>query len=154
MRFSSRTVILPKSYIRTLRATQSVQIILTQAGTRFNLTFSCATSVVPLFISLPFRYRFVPTLSNYVDIIIMASVAGLTLNEAILPLKEMFTPKDLTTTKVENNWTTAGGNEHYYKMYLPVCGDPSNKEVLLYVIEQFYDAAHNDRLHWPRVYWT
>lgn len=77
----------------------------------------------------------------------MASVAGLTLNEAILPLQETFTPKDLTTTKVENTWTTTQGNEYYYKMYLPVCSDPTNKEVLLYVIEQFSDAAHNDRLH-------
>lgn len=75
----------------------------------------------------------------------MASFAGLTLREAILPLYSTFAPEKLRTVKIENTW---GNNaQHYYKMYLPVCGDPSDKEAFLYVIEQFVDAAHNDRLH-------
>ena len=76
----------------------------------------------------------------------MASVAGLTLREAILPLKASFDPTTLRTTKVENSWTS-NNVDHYYKMYLPVCSDVTNKEILLYVIDQFVDAAHNDRLH-------
>ncbi len=77
----------------------------------------------------------------------MASAAGLTLREPILPLKASFKPDSLRTTKVEHSWTTTAGQDKYYKMYLPVCDDPTNKEVLLYVIDQFLDAAHNDRLH-------
>ena len=76
----------------------------------------------------------------------MASAAGLTLREAILPIKSTLVTADLRTVKVENNWNVAG-QAQYCKMYLPVCDDPANKELLIYVIDQFLDAAHNDRLH-------
>ena len=81
----------------------------------------------------------------------MASVAGLSLSEAIIPLKQSFETENLRTTKVEHRWiTNAGGpnqREHSSKMYLPVCDDPSNKELFLYVIDQFLDAADTVRLH-------
>ena len=79
----------------------------------------------------------------------MATSASLTLREAIIPLQPSFLSENIRTTKVENRWTTGGANprEHYYKMYLPICDDPSQKELFLYVIDQFFDAAHNDRLH-------
>ena len=76
----------------------------------------------------------------------MASLAVLTLKEAIIPIVPSFNPEDLRTIKVENKWTSAG-NDQYAKMYLPVCSDPSQKELFLYVINQFIDAAHPDRLH-------
>ena len=76
----------------------------------------------------------------------MASAAGLTLREAILPIKTTIVPSELRTVKVENSWDDAGENR-YYKMYLPVCDDPANKELFIYVIEQFFDAAHDERLH-------
>ena len=66
----------------------------------------------------------------------MASFAGLTLREAILPLKTEFVPENLRTVKVENRWQS-NNNDQYYKMYLPVCSDPTDKEAFLYVIEQF-----------------
>ena len=80
----------------------------------------------------------------------MASIAAVTLSEAILPLTSSFNPADVRTVKVENKWTTNRNNvaeEHYFKMYLPVCDDPSQKELFLYVVNQFKDAAHADRLH-------
>ena len=77
----------------------------------------------------------------------LTSLSAVTLREAILPLVPTFRPEDLRTTKVENRWTPQNQNERYAKMYLPVCDDPSHKEVFLYVIDQFLDAAHNDRLH-------
>ena len=65
-----------------------------------------------------------------------------------LPLTPSFRPEELRTVKVEHKWTTGNPpQDRYAKMYLPVCDDPSNKEVFLYVIDQFLDAAHTDRLH-------
>ena len=80
----------------------------------------------------------------------MASVAGLTLAEPILPLKQTFNPDDLRTTKIEHTWSETVNREQRdrsAKMYLPVCGDPSNKELFLYVVDQFIDACHDSRLH-------
>ena len=80
----------------------------------------------------------------------MASISTVSLREAIIPLIPTFHPAELRTIKMENKWTegTAPNTvERYYKMYLPVCDDPSNKELFLYVVDQFFDAAHNDRLH-------
>ena len=80
----------------------------------------------------------------------MASIAGLALSEAILPLECSFNPDELRTTKVEHQWTEGTGDnarQRSSKMYLPVCSDPSNKELFLYVIDQFLDACDNDRLH-------
>ena len=76
----------------------------------------------------------------------LTSLSAVTLREGILPLVPTFRPEDLRTVKVENRWTTQNV-ERYNKMYLPVCDDPSQREVFLYVIDQFLDAAHNDRLH-------
>lgn len=77
----------------------------------------------------------------------MTSVAGLTLREGILPLQSTIDLDELRTTKVEWRWTTAAGNERYAKMYLPVCDDPAKKELFIYVIDQFFDAADATRLH-------
>ena len=80
----------------------------------------------------------------------MSAVSALTLREAILPLTQSFTPSELQTVKVENNWTSGSGanaRDKYYKMYLPVCDDPSKKELFFYVIDQFLDAMSADRLH-------
>lgn len=76
----------------------------------------------------------------------MASLAVLTLKEAIIPIVPSFNPEDLRTVKIENKWTTTAGDQ-YAKMYLPICSDPSQKEVFLYVVNQFIDAAHSERLH-------
>lgn len=40
--------------------------------------------------------------------------------------------------------------EEYDKLFLPVCNDPSNKELFLYIINQFFDAAHNNCLHFTQ----
>lgn len=79
----------------------------------------------------------------------MSTAAALTLSEAIIPLKQSFNPEDLRTTKVEHSWTTTGQNPQTRtaKMYLPICDDPSKKELFLYVIDQFFDACDNSRLH-------
>jgi hypothetical protein len=80
----------------------------------------------------------------------MTSVAGLSLREPILPLKQSFNPKDLCTTKVEWEWTTGMGDNTWNKtakIYLPICDNPSNKELFLYVIDQFIDSAAESRLH-------
>ena len=76
----------------------------------------------------------------------MAAISVLTLKEPIVPLVCTFSYDSLSTVKVENKWVTQGV-EHYFKLYLPTAYDPSEKELLLYVIDQFVDAAHNDRLH-------
>ena len=67
-----------------------------------------------------------------------------------MPLTQSFTTSELHTVKVENHWTSGTGTnarEKYYKMYLPVCDDPSKKELFFYVIDQFLDAMSADRLH-------
>ena len=78
------------------------------------------------------------------------SLATVTLHNVIIPLLPSFCTEDLHTVKVEHCWMTGNGAntvDHSSKMYLPTCDDPSNKELLLYVINQFLNAAHNDRLH-------
>ena len=77
----------------------------------------------------------------------MASLSVLTLKEGILPLVSSFNTEDVRTVKVEHSWTPANQEAQHAKMYLPVCDDPSNKELFLYVIDQFIDASDNDRLH-------
>ena len=76
----------------------------------------------------------------------MSALSSITLKEAIIPLESSFDPDSICTVKVENKWTT-GNKDEYYKMYLPVCEDPTKKELFLYVIDQFYDACHEERLH-------
>ena len=79
----------------------------------------------------------------------MASVSAVALEAAVIPLQPSFCPEDLRAAKIEHSWTTTGNNpeEKCSKMCLPVCDDPSQKEVFLHVIDAFLDAAHNDRLH-------
>ena len=80
----------------------------------------------------------------------MATSAALSLKDPIIPLVCSFQPEYLRTTKVEWEWETGAGanvQQKRSKMYLPCCDDPSNKELVLYVVDQFLDAAHNDRLH-------
>ena len=36
---------------------------------------------------------------------------------------------------------------HCCKMHFPVCDDLSNKELLLYIVDQFFNAAHDNCLH-------
>ena len=80
----------------------------------------------------------------------MATSAALTLKDPIIPLICSFDTSQLRTTKVENEWTVGTGTrakDKYTKMYLPVCDDPSNKELFLYVVDAFIDAAAAERLH-------
>ena len=76
----------------------------------------------------------------------MAAISALTLKEPILPISSAIDFNHLTTIKVEHKWTT-NNNTEQAKIILPVLNDSSNKEMFLYVIDQFIDAAHNDRLH-------
>ena len=73
----------------------------------------------------------------------MSSLSTFTLKESIIPLVSMFDMMDIHTTKVEHKC----GNREYMKMHLPVCSDPSNKELFPYVIDQFLDAVHQDCVH-------
>ena len=80
----------------------------------------------------------------------MSGIAALALREAIIPLQQSFNPDELTMVKVEHSWEQnpqSNPKERHAKMYLPVCDDPSKKELFFYVIDQFYDAMGNDRLH-------
>ena len=79
----------------------------------------------------------------------MASLSVLTLQEAIIPLVCSFDSDTIRTVKVEHKWTSGGTTprDMSAKLYLPSCDDPSKKELFLYVVDQFVDAAHNDRLH-------
>ena len=63
----------------------------------------------------------------------MASAAGLTLIEGILPLKMSFLTEELRTVKIEHEWMETNIPREA-KMHLPVCDDPANKELLVYVI--------------------
>ena len=79
-----------------------------------------------------------------------ASLAAVTLHNAIVPILPSFRAEDLRTVKVEHGWMTGNGAntvDHGHKMHLLTCDDPSNKELLLCIVDQFLDAAHNDRLH-------
>lgn len=80
----------------------------------------------------------------------MAAIAALTLRDPILPLVSTFQPEDLTKVKVENRWdmnVAAGQVPKYAKHYLPVCDDPSKKELFIHVINEFLDACDDSRLH-------
>ena len=80
----------------------------------------------------------------------MSSIAALALREAILPLQTSFEPNEITTVKVEHTWQEGNApnqRERSAKMYLPVCDDPSKKELFFYVVDQFMDAVSNERLH-------
>ena len=80
----------------------------------------------------------------------MASLSVLTLQEAIIPLICSFDSDSIRTVKVEHKWTTGAApnqRDASAKLYLPTCDDPSKKELFLYVVDQFVDACHNDRLH-------
>ena len=68
----------------------------------------------------------------------MAIIAALALREAIIPLQTTMETDSLRTVKVEHSWTEGPNNQDQTaKMYLPVCGDPSKKELFFYVIDQF-----------------
>ena len=76
-----------------------------------------------------------------------ASLAAVTLCNAIVPLLPSFRTEDLRAVQVEHSSMTGNGTNavnHSYKTYLLTCDDPSNKELLLYIVDQFLDAAHND----------
>jgi hypothetical protein len=84
------------------------------------------------------------------DGFIMAAVSALTLASPIVPMVSTFSYDDLDKVKVKNSWTTGQApnqEDHEYTMYLPTTTDPNNTELLLYVVDQFLDGAHNDRLH-------
>ena len=103
-----------------------------------------------LFFSLSFFALQVHKFSFFIETFKMSAIAALALREAIIPLQQSFNPEELTTAKVENTWdaTVAGtARERSAKMYLPIVDDPSKKELFFYVIDQFYDAMSNDRLH-------
>ena len=77
----------------------------------------------------------------------MTSVAGLTLSEGVIPLAQSFDPDTLRTTKVEWTWTDADAHLRAAKQCLPICDDPSKKELFICVIDQFMDAVDETRLH-------
>ena len=80
----------------------------------------------------------------------MAAIAALTLRDPILPVVSTFRPEDLTKVKVENRWDMDVANGQvpkYGKVYLPVCDDPSKKELFVHVINEFLDACDDSRLH-------
>ena len=77
----------------------------------------------------------------------MASLSVLTLRDPILPLVSTIDYEHLSTTKVENKWTTTTGGTETAKLFLPVLMDSSNKELFLYVIDQYADACAADRLN-------
>ena len=59
-----------------------------------------------------------------------ASLAAVTLCNAIVPLLPSFRMEDVCTVKDEQTWMT--GNDanvikNCYKMYLPMCDDPSKQ---------------------------
>ena len=70
----------------------------------------------------------------------MASLATVSLQEPIIPLISSFKVDDLALTKIEHRWTE-GTTAREGKMCLPMCPDGQNKELLLYVVDQFLDAA-------------
>lgn len=78
----------------------------------------------------------------------MAAISALTLREPIIPVQRTFNYEDVTTVKLENRWlTTANGTDYTYaKAYLPSISDVENKELLLYVIDQFYHHCSDNRL--------
>ena len=76
----------------------------------------------------------------------MASLAAVSLQEPIIPLVTTIDPDELSTVKIEHRWVDNGNNREA-KMYLPTCPDGQNKELLLYVIDQFIDACDASRLN-------
>lgn len=77
----------------------------------------------------------------------MASISVLTLKEAIIPLVPSFNVEELRTVKIKHKWKDNGNVDKEAEMHLPICSDPSEKEVFLYVVNQFNNAVHEDRLH-------
>ena len=77
----------------------------------------------------------------------MASLANITLAEPVIPLVSTIDYDELQTTKIEHRWTTSAGAAREAKMYLPVAPNGDNKELLLYVIDQFIDATDASRLN-------
>ena len=77
----------------------------------------------------------------------MASLSVLTLKEGVIPLIPSFKEEDLRTIKVEHKFCDTHGEDVYKKIYLPVAPDSSNKEIMCYVLDQFQDASHSDRLN-------
>ena len=80
----------------------------------------------------------------------MVAIASLALSEAVIPLFPSFNVNPIRRIEVEHKWTTWQGNqarEDHAKTHLPICADPSNKELFMHVIDQFMDAAHFDWLH-------
>jgi hypothetical protein len=81
----------------------------------------------------------------------MASLSVLTLKEGILPIISSFNPEDLRTVKVEHRFTDNSNAmapvSRHEKAVLPICNDPSNKELFIYVIDQFKDACEPERLN-------
>ena len=78
-----------------------------------------------------------------------ASLAAVTLRNAIVPLLPSFRTEDICTVKVEHQWMTGNGQnavDHSCKMCLPTCHDPLNVEQLLCIVDQFLNAAHNNDL--------
>ena len=75
-----------------------------------------------------------------------SSIAAISLRDPIVPLQPRFRYEDIPMVKIEHKWMSAGQQETS-KYYLPTVGDPSEKEMILYTIDQFIDATDNTRLH-------
>ena len=76
----------------------------------------------------------------------MASLATVSLQEPIIPLISSFKVDDLALTKIEHRWTEKS-TAREGKMCLPMCPDGQNKELLLYVVDQFLDCCDASRLN-------
>ena len=78
-----------------------------------------------------------------------ASVAAITLSEAIIPLISTLDMDELVMTKIEHRWNDAANNNaaREAKIYLPMAPNGENKELLLYVVDQFFDALDTSRLN-------
>jgi len=73
----------------------------------------------------------------------MASFAGLQLKKPIIPIISEVDYDNLNMVKMIHQFDQ-GGTPTTRKASLPSCSDPANKELLLYVVDQFHKArAHN-----------
>ena len=78
----------------------------------------------------------------------MASVSALLLAEPIIPLQSGFVAEDLSTVKVENSYTPPNSFSRITKKaHLPTVSEPKDKELIIYVVDQFVYHCSDEQLH-------
>ena len=78
----------------------------------------------------------------------MASVSALLLAEPIIPLQSGFVAEDLSTVKVENSYTPPNAFSRITKKaHLPTVSEPKDKELIIYVVDQFVYHCSDEQLH-------